>query len=134
MHDVKIFQIGLVDIGPRLGDWARPSVPADTVPLEVKQRIVESEGSDLEATCKQLEQITQLQGFMNPSYLNEMPVYVERVSKLETGYLSLAQKADEYQARLLQTLKDYNELVDLLSLKAVEWDSKLTELEDKAGV
>ena len=42
-HDMKIFQIGLVDIGPRLGEWARPTVPADTVADEVKEKIVMSE-------------------------------------------------------------------------------------------
>jgi hypothetical protein len=133
-HDVKIFHIGLADIGPRLGDWAKPTVPADSVPDEVKQRVVLAEAEDMAAACKQLEEITSLQAFVNPSYLNEMPVYLERVSKLEAGYVALAQEAGAFQQEVHKTLKDYNELVDLLSLKAAEWDAALRALEDKVEV
>ena len=88
----------------------------------------------MEATCKQLEELTKLQSYLNPAYLNEMPVYNERVSKLESSYVQLAQRAGSFQGRLQKMLKDYNELVDLLSLKAAEWDSALTKLEDKVNV
>jgi len=133
-HNIKIFRIGLVDIGPRLGPWAKPVVAPDSVPLPVKKKTIWSEKKDLLKTCSQLEEITKLQGYMNASYLNEMPVYLERVAKLEANYVDIAQQAGAYQAKLEKVLKDYNELVDLLSLKAAEWHSKLSALEEKVGV
>eukprot|EP00750_Incisomonas_marina_P001228 INCI11002.1.p1 GENE.INCI11002.1~~INCI11002.1.p1 ORF type:complete len:202 (-),score=49.62 INCI11002.1:491-1096(-) len=134
-HDVKIFQIGLVDIGPRLGsDWAKPVVTASSVPAPVKEKVVLAEAPDVERQCKQLEEVTKLQGYVNPAFLNEIPVYLERVAKLETGYVNIAQKAEAFQQRMRKMLRDYNELVDLLSLKAAEWDAALAKLEDKVDV
>ena len=132
-NNVKIFKIGLGDIGPRLGNWTKAVVPPGTVPDQVKEKIVDAEAHDLKKTCTQLEKITQLQSSLNPAYLNEMPVYLERVSTLETNYVCLSKKIGDFQKNLQKTLRDYNEIMDLLSLKAAEWDDALSNLEQKVN-
>ena len=133
-HDVKILHIGLLDIGPRLGDWSKPVAQPDSLPLHVKLRLVVAERQKLERICGELKEIKELQGFMNPAYLNEIPVYLKRISALEAKYIALAERSRTFQQQFQKTLKDYNELVDLLSLKAAEWDEKLAAIEDKVGV
>lgn len=133
-HDMKLFQIGLVDIGPRLGAWNKPVCDKVNLPDEVKLKVVESEAEGLQTTCAQLQEITELQGHMNPAYLNEMPVFLKRVAKLEAKYVGIAERAKTFQKGFQKTLQDYNEVMDLLSLKAAEWDEQLSRIEEKTGV
>ena len=125
------------DVGKWIGTVGlEMNVPEDSAAPEdpaIRESLILASDEIVRAVGTQLNEIHQLQKFINVDRLNHQDEWVRRLDTLATRQDRLMTEAMDVQRRAASIVETYHRITEALSLKFVEWDRLLKNVENEGA-
>ena len=88
-------------------------------------------GESISKTMLQLEEVDQLKGCINTDKFRDIGEHVQRIARLEPGFVDVMTRAQKMNKRVGEITDKYDVMINTLSEKLFRWDAVLTEWENQ---
>ncbi|CEM39988.1 unnamed protein product [Vitrella brassicaformis CCMP3155] len=98
-----------------------------------KRAYVLEQADFLRQTAQQLKEVEEMEQFINPPIMKEMPTYAKQLEKIESRGHLLADATVRLNQEVEQLVDNYAMTMNAISTLLVQWDLIIKELEKNKG-